>query len=152
MHEKFNVTACIKLEPTEKKSLNICEVCDIVGNSFAEKLNSMYSEALFTCTKELGTSQFTMVSMKITPMPGSGEMSVTVNVLLTGKKADEDQTKNYRKVEFRQGSDKVKNLDIHRLVKYMEVKARQEHGDQFKSLIHIRVIPVEKDDATPNMF
>ena len=152
MHEKFNITACIKLTPTKEKAWNICEVVDIVSNSFAEKLNSLYGQVKITCTRELGTSQYSIVSMKITPMPGLNEIKIIVNVILAGKKADEDPAKNYRKVEFKHSGDKVKELDIHRLVKYMELKARQEHSDQFVSIVHLRVIPVEKDDVTPEMF
>ncbi len=150
MHEEFYVDACVKLKPTEEKSLPIEKVCAVVGAEFVQMLNDLNGEVLLLCTRELDTRHFSLVSIKITPI--AGKIMVTANTLLNGKSADPDPAKNYRKIEFAVGDDKIKKMNLYRLIKFMEAKAMQEHGKQLETIVYMRISPVEKDDVMAEKF
>jgi hypothetical protein len=134
--------------PLEDKAINICEIPAIAEGSFARNLSDLFIEALFICTRQLKTSKLSIISLKI--MPVGNEVKLTINAILNDDIEKSEQ--RYKKVEFTQASEKIQKIDLHRLIKYMETKAMVETGKHFKSLLHLRVIPFEEDDVTPEHF
>lgn len=150
MGGQFHVNACVKLKPSAKNTLNICEIPAIIRGEFAKKLDSLYKEVLFVCVKELNTSKLTLESIKV--MPTAQGIKITANVLLSGPNGKSERTEQYKKVEFTEPLKKVKELDLHRFIKYMEIKVQADAGKNFEALMYIRIIPFEKDDISPEKF
>ncbi|HDQ23068.1 MAG TPA: hypothetical protein ENN28_03825 [Candidatus Uhrbacteria bacterium] len=154
MGGQFHVNACVKLKPSSKNSLNICEIPTIISEQFVADLKKLYEEVLFRCVKELKTSKLTIVSIKI--MPFAAGIRITANVLLDAVKSVNSATdhfENYRRVDLAESESKtVGNLSFHRFIRYMEARAMAEVGKNFEALIHMRIVPFEKDDISPEKF
>ena len=152
MHKRYHLNACVKLQPTTDKALNICEVGAEVDAKFIGNLNKLYGEIVFSCVKLLHTSKLNKVSVKLMPM--GKKFKITANVLLAedeNKKFAKEEDR-YRKVEFTDDHGQIKGMDIHRLIKYMEAKAMMNLASNFDSLIHVRVVPCEQDDVFAKQF
>lgn len=154
MHERFYLNACVKLKPVADKCFNICEVGLEVKADFISdlNLNQLYSEIMIRCVKELKTSRLNIVSTKL--MPAEDKIKITANVLLAADEAkifarEEDR---YKKVEFSEKFCEVNSKAIYRLIKYMELAAIKERSGEFESVVHVRVIPCDKDDLTSSKF
>ncbi len=150
MHKQFHINIVVNLVPLEDKAINICEIPAIAEGEFARNLSDLFIEALFICARQLKTSKLSIVSLKI--MPVGDKVKLTINVLLNDVCEESDQFKRYKKIEFTQASEKVQKMNLHRLIKHLEAKAIAETGEEFKSLLHLRVIPFEEDDVTSEYF
>jgi len=149
MHDFFHLNACVKLCSAQGKSFNFCEVGAEVEAKFIIDLKELYSKILTQCVSDLGTVKLSIVSIKL--MPDNKKIKITANVLLA---KDEDKVvvkeeDKYRKVEFIRDEDQ---LGVYRVFNYMKVLAMQQKGNKFHSLVHVRVIPVEKDDLPAVKF
>lgn len=154
MHERYHLNACVKLRSMASKSMNICEVGAEVKADFIINLNTLYSQIVLYCCKFLRTSRLSIVSVKL--MPLGDKVKITANVLLAEdeKKKFAREEDRYRKVEFTADNHQITDFDLNRLIKYMEMKARQDRSkaNDFESLVHVRVIPCEKDDLSAEHF
>ena len=146
MSDQYYVNACVRLKPTQEKPMNMCEVPAIAKGDFGKDLNSLHGEVLLTSIKELGTSKLSLVSLKIMPIGSTMRIIINVNLHVPQKMKEDEEPTIHRMVSFTPGSDNVKRLKLHRLFKFMEAKAIKDHGDQFDSIIHLRIIRMEKDD------
>jgi len=148
MHDRFHLNALVKLSSDEEDRFNFCEVGAEVDANFIIDLKELYSKILTYCVSTLGTVKLSIVSIKL--MPSNKQIKITANVLLAedeGKVVEKEEDK-YRKVEFTKGD----NLGIYRLFKYMELRAMEQKSADFHSLVHVRVIPVGKDDLPATKF
>jgi hypothetical protein len=140
------------LKPVPDKSYNICEVGVEAKNDFFFDLNLFFSGIIAHCEHQLGISKLNIVSVKLQPM--KKQVRIIANIILAEDqmeasfKADD----KYRKVEFSDEHAKIKDLAIHRLIKWMEAKAMQDRSKDFESLLHVRVIPCENEDLTAEKF
>jgi len=155
MSDKFQINAVAKLKPIKEKPWNTIDVPGIVGAEFAKDINSLYGEVLLKCIKELETSKLSLVSIKM--MPVGDTMNITINVNLhvpqkINPDDEDEEPSTYRMVNLTQGSEQVKRLNLHRLVSFMKAKALQDHGEQFVSIMHLRIIRQEKDDFDASRF
>lgn len=172
MHTKFHLNACIKLQPQKDHAFNFCEVGAEVDSGFIVDLKTFYSKIVTFCVKKMDTIRLNVISIKL--MPIGGKIKITANVILAKEqakaeaeakaKADaevqsplaqtdlnlaEKKVDPYRKIEF---TEDEQQLGIYRLFKYMEVQAMQQKGSQFHSLVHVRIVPVEKEDVSADKF
>jgi hypothetical protein len=146
MSDQYFVNACVRLKSTQDKLMNMCEVPEIAKGDFGKDLSSLHGEVLLTSIKELGTSKLSLVSLKIMPIGSTMKIIINVNLHVPEKREEDDEPTIHRMVNFTPGSDNVKRLKLHRLVRFMEAKAIKDHGAEFDSIVHLRIIRMEKDD------
>lgn len=152
MNKRYFLNASVKLLATKEKPLNICEVGAEVNAEFIINLNALYSSIVMFCVKKLGTSRLNLVSIKL--MPKGDQIEITANVLLLDdeKQKFANEKDRYKPVKFIADKNHFRDLDVHRLFKYMEAKARQKNSSEFESLVHVRVIPCDDNDLTEKQF
>jgi hypothetical protein len=140
-NKRYHITAVFKLHPTPEKNLNTDSVELEVEAKHIIDLSSLFSEAILASARKLGTSRLNVISIKLS-RENNGYKFIA-NVLLKDV---------HHKVEFTDKAVRFKPLDLYRLFQYMEVKAIASKGDEFESMIHLRVVPLEKNDIPAKKF
>jgi len=138
MAQEYYVKASVRLDRPDD---NVREVSKTVTGEFKEVLDLLFSEALALAQNNKGVDGFSILNIRIMPMVNN--LKIHVNVLLDAISDEDGEGHKSVIVKFPAENELCKSFDLHRLVAYMKVLAVQEYPSEFKTVVHLRILPSE---------